>query len=54
MVLVFLKLKKKCFKCGMIRSSKDLVNLESGDYICFFCWNKMLIDKDNSQQNGQV
>ena len=51
--MVFFKLKKKCSKCGMIRSSKDLVKLESGDYICFLCSNKMLKNKDNSQQNKQ-
>ena len=46
MVLVFLKLKKKCSKCGMIRSSKDLVTLESGDFVCFSCWNRKLTDKN--------
>ena len=54
MVAVFFKLKKKCSKCGMIRSRKDLVLLERGDIICFSCWNKMLNDKDNLRQNGQV
>ncbi|HUW90051.1 MAG TPA: hypothetical protein VMV43_05975 [Candidatus Nanopelagicaceae bacterium] len=44
-------MKKKCLTCGMIRSSKDLVKLESGDYICFSCWNKRLTDKVNSQKN---
>ena len=48
MVLVFLKLKIKCSKCGMIRSSKDLVKLESGDYVCFVCWNRKLQNKDVS------
>ncbi len=54
MVAVFLKLKKKCSKCGMIRSSKDLVKLESGDYICLSCWNKKLRDKDDSRQIKQI
>ncbi|MFX0046771.1 MAG: hypothetical protein ACFE8G_01255 [Candidatus Hermodarchaeota archaeon] len=35
-------MKKKCEKCGMIRSSKDLVKLENRGYICFHCWNKKL------------
>ena len=48
MDVVVLKLKIKCYKCGMIRSSKDLVKLESGDYICFACWNRELTDKENS------
>ena len=30
---------KKCYKCGMIRSTKDLVLLENGNYMCFSCWN---------------
>ncbi len=51
MVVVFLKLKIKCYKCGMIRSSKDLVKLESEDYICFACWNRNLKSKDNSRIN---
>ena len=51
MVVVYLKLKKKCLKCGMIRSSKDLVTLERGEIICFSCWNKKLREKENSQQN---
>ena len=50
MVAVFFKLKKKCSKCGMIRSRKDLVLLEKGDIICFSCWNKRLREKGNSLQ----
>jgi len=38
-------MKKKCKKCGMIRSTKDLVKSEGGDYICFSCWNKNLREK---------
>jgi hypothetical protein len=41
-------MKRKCVKCGMIRSVKDLVNLEAGKYICFTCWNKLEI---NSEKN---
>lgn len=44
-------MKKTCYKCGMIRSRKDLVKLESGDYICFICWNKMLKKNDKSRKN---
>lgn len=36
---------KKCHKCGMVRSTKDLVLSEEGDYICFSCWNKINRDK---------
>ena len=33
----------RCKECGMIRSSKDLVLLESGsNYLCFSCWNKRI------------
>ena len=39
-------MKKKCVKCGMIRSSKDLVKLEGQGYICFSCWNKMLRERN--------
>ena len=42
MVLLIIKMKEKCVKCGMIRSTKDLVNLENRGYVCFQCWNKML------------
>jgi len=45
--MVLFRLKKKCVKCGMIRSSKDLVKLENQDYICFHCWNKKLKEKIN-------
>lgn len=45
MVLLIIKMKKKCVKCGMIRSTKDLVNLESRGYLCFHCWNKILKEK---------
>jgi len=38
---------KKCKKCGMIRSKKDLVLLEDGTYLCFSCWNKRDKDKEN-------
>ncbi|MFW9970684.1 MAG: hypothetical protein ACFFDF_10825 [Candidatus Odinarchaeota archaeon] len=31
--------KDRCYKCGMIRSTKDLVLLEDGKYMCFLCWN---------------
>lgn len=32
-------MKKKCYKCGMIRSTKDLVFLKDNNYMCFSCWN---------------
>ena len=38
-------MKKKCNKCGMIRSEKDLVLLEDGTYLCFSCWNKLNKEK---------
>ncbi len=39
-------MKKKCSKCGMIRSNKDLVKLENANYICFSCWNRNLKEKN--------
>ncbi|UCC19234.1 MAG: hypothetical protein JSV62_14200 [Promethearchaeota archaeon] len=36
---------QKCYECGMLRSPKDLVLLEDGNYICFSCWNKTTSDK---------
>jgi formylmethanofuran dehydrogenase subunit E len=33
---------KKCIKCGMLRSQKDMVLLEDLSYLCFSCWNKYL------------
>ncbi len=30
----------------MIRSTKDLVLLEDGKYMCFLCWNKYHKGKD--------
>jgi len=38
-------MKKKCEKCGMIRSIKDLVKIKEGEFICFACWNKFLKSK---------
>lgn len=35
-------MKKKCKKCGMIRSIKDLVKLNEHEYMCFACWNEDL------------
>jgi formylmethanofuran dehydrogenase subunit E len=43
-------MKKKCSKCGMIRSNKDLVKLENANYICFSCWNRNLKEKNNSNK----
>ena len=49
MVLVYYYVKKKCFICGMIRSIKDLVNLEKQGYICFQCWNKRIRARNKSK-----
>ena len=46
MVLLIIKMKEKCVECGMIRSTKDLVNLENRSYVCFHCWNTMLKEKN--------
>ncbi|MHA1643096.1 MAG: hypothetical protein ACTSUX_06575 [Promethearchaeota archaeon] len=35
-------MKAKCETCGMIRSKKDLVKIESNYFICFHCWNEYL------------
>jgi hypothetical protein len=40
---------KRCYKCGMIRSTKDLVLLETGNYLCFSCWNV-----NNKQKEDKV
>ncbi len=40
---------KKCDRCGMIRSTKDLVLLEDKTYICFSCWNKLNKGKRKSK-----
>ncbi|KKN50869.1 hypothetical protein LCGC14_0628280 [marine sediment metagenome] len=32
---------EKCYKCGMLRSTKDLVLIVDGFYICFSCWNNI-------------
>ena len=37
--------------CGMIRSNKDLVKLENGNYICFSCWNRNLKEKNKTVSN---
>ncbi len=44
-------MKKKCSKCGMIRSNKDLVKLENVNYICFSCWNRNLKEKNKSNKD---
>jgi formylmethanofuran dehydrogenase subunit E len=44
-------MKKKCSKCGMIRSNKDLVKLENDNYICFSCWNRNLKEKNKYNSN---
>jgi len=44
-------MKKKCSKCGMIRSNKDLVKLENDNVICFSCWNQNLKEKKKSNKN---
>ncbi|MGV9197282.1 MAG: hypothetical protein ACOC44_11805 [Promethearchaeia archaeon] len=36
-------MKKRCKKCGMFRSEKDLVHLDEGSYLCFHCWNQLNI-----------
>jgi formylmethanofuran dehydrogenase subunit E len=43
-------MKKKCSKCGMIRSNKDLVKLENANNICFSCWNQILKEKKKSHK----
>jgi len=40
----------KCKKCGMIRSIKDLVLLEDGNYMCFSCWNQYFKEKKEDSQ----
>ena len=40
------KCKNSIKSCGMIRSIKDLVSLEDGNYMCFSCWNKYHKEKD--------
>ena len=35
---------------GMLRSEKDLVLEESGVYICFSCWNKIIREKGDSDE----
>ena len=35
----------KCHECGMIRSIKDMVLLEDGNYMCFNCWNNANKDR---------
>ena len=40
----------KCKDCGMIRSTKDLVLLEDGNYICFACWNQTHKEKKKKSQ----
>ncbi|MHA1491751.1 MAG: hypothetical protein ACTSRI_19110 [Promethearchaeota archaeon] len=37
---------KICKNCGMIRSSKDMVLLQDGGYLCFACWNKYCKEKE--------
>ncbi|MFW9866374.1 MAG: hypothetical protein ACFFEN_09795 [Candidatus Thorarchaeota archaeon] len=44
-------MKKKCTMCGMIRAQKDMVLLESGDFICFSCWNTILKERREKPQN---
>ncbi|KKK45625.1 hypothetical protein LCGC14_0649850 [marine sediment metagenome] len=39
-------MKKRCSKCGMLRAQKDLVLLETGEYLCFSCWNKDLATEE--------
>ena len=41
---------KMCYKCGMIRSTKDLVLLENGKYLCFSCWNKCNREKTKNKR----
>jgi len=38
-------MKNKCKECGMIRPIKDLVKIDSSNYLCFSCWNKNLKEK---------
>ena len=44
-------MKKKCYKCGMIRSTKDLVLLEIGAYLCFSCWNEYNREKSKKPKD---
>ncbi|MFX1453452.1 MAG: hypothetical protein ACFFCM_21665 [Promethearchaeota archaeon] len=39
-------MKKSCYKCGMIRSTKDLVYLEDNKYLCFSCWNERIKESE--------
>lgn len=40
-------MKRKCTKCGMIRSIKDLVKMDEEHFICFACWNDYLKTRKN-------
>ena len=42
---------ENCRKCGMIRSTKDLVWLENGTYLCFSCWN--VINREKSEKSKE-
>ncbi len=45
---------KKCHKCGMIRSPKDLVLLEDGNYMCFSCWNEINRGKGEKAKKKKI
>ncbi|MFX1445540.1 MAG: hypothetical protein ACFFHV_19155 [Promethearchaeota archaeon] len=46
-------MKKSCYKCGMIRSTKDLVNLEEGKYLCFSCWNQKIKESEEKLKKNK-
>jgi formylmethanofuran dehydrogenase subunit E len=43
-------MKKRCHQCGVIRSSKDLVSLGDGKFLCFSCWNEENRDKAQKEE----
>ncbi len=46
-------MKKRCYKCGMIRSKKDLVYLENKKYLCFSCWNKRIEESEEMSNKNK-
>ncbi len=44
-------MKKKCKKCDMVRSEKDLVRFNDGTYMCFSCWNIYSKKKESTNPN---
>ncbi|MFW9783307.1 MAG: hypothetical protein ACFFFB_13575 [Candidatus Heimdallarchaeota archaeon] len=46
-------MKKICHKCGMIRSTKDLVYLEEGKYLCFSCWNEIIKENEETLKKNK-